>query len=96
MTSRVSLALLATLALAACPKLASPPAGPPSPPAGVAAQTALAHGAPAPAGGMAPALDPSQMSMAGHACACGPTCHCGHCSGMTPGCHCKTRRADEK
>jgi hypothetical protein len=32
----------------------------------------------------------------GHACQCGKTCHCGHCSGVVPGCHCHVKRADGK
>ena len=64
-------------------------------PHGVSAVPAAAAAA-APEG--APPLDPSQMNaaaMAGHACACGGSCHCGHCSGAVPGCHCKTKRADD-
>ena len=44
----------------------------------------------------APPLDPAQMDMAGHACSCGGSCHCGHCAGMIAGCHCKPKRADGK
>ncbi len=64
-------------------------------PHGVSAVPAAAPAGPADA----PPLDPSQMdmaAMAGHPCACGKTCHCGHCSGAVPGCHCKTKRADGK
>jgi hypothetical protein len=86
-----------------------PPAGGPVPtPAGVASPNANAahygsHGvsavptanAPAPvaaaAAPSAPGGEPAE-----HACACGATCHCGHCSGAVPGCHCKAEKAQQK
>jgi hypothetical protein len=100
--------VVASLVLAwgdACQK--EPPAAvaPVPIPAGVAAPNANAahygsHGvsavptataAPAAAAPAAPVGEPAE-----HACACGATCHCGHCSGAVPGCHCKAEKAQQK
>ena len=99
-----SVTIVATVLLAgliSCQRAPSPAASPVAP-AGTAAPNANAahygsHGvsavptADAPATAVAPSGD-----MEGHACACGATCHCGHCSGAVPGCHCKAERADQK
>lgn len=39
--------------------------------------------------------DPQLTNLRGHACECGKSCHCGHCSGAVPGCHCHVKRTDE-
>jgi hypothetical protein len=88
------IASLLGLAGAACQKT-PPPAGPPMLPAGLVAPNANAahygsHGVsavPTTAAPASPASGPGDMTE--HACACGATCHCGHCSGAVPGCHCK-------
>jgi hypothetical protein len=104
MNWRVTMVASLLLALgAACQK--APPAAValPAAPVGVAAPNANAahygsHGVSAvpTANAPPPPAAPGADDMAGHACACGATCHCGHCSGAVPGCHCKAERAEQK
>jgi len=89
-----------------CQKETPAPVPPAATPTGVTAPNANAahygaHGvsavptAPAPTPTTAP--DPQGAAEpAEHACACGASCHCGHCSGAIPGCHCKAEKAQQK
>jgi hypothetical protein len=79
-----------------------PAAVPPTPIPAAAAPNANAahygsHGVSAVPAATAPAGAPSGgAEPAEHPCACGATCHCGHCSGAVPGCHCQAEKAQQK